>query len=443
MKIFQENIKDGISLEGHGTLEVNDRGSLYIDFICTRSNIRPDFRESIPNDTLDTNALLILNAETITGIKITSKNIIIKPQLFNSMQPEPTYYRIPLDEIISTTEDKSSYQNQSMIIECHENLLIPSNKSNSIVSTLGNESHSWNETELNIAENKINIIKHDNYSEIIIRGESFEEQEYLESILLYLKITSGNNLQPYYISVHKENIINEKVISIDLNNLNKSIPSPIPENAADVKGYRLDNYHYDLLENIIKIKQSSEHYFTTIASHWHNIWSAFHVKNLYIPNLVLSLSIEGILNDIFIPVLEKVTMDSEFEKIKKEINCKISKIDGIEEKYIKNINDYVNRWGNIHPKKALEILQEKDLIEKKQKEIWEILRNKSAHPRNSDNLKTIRKKDYERLVVCLGLFYVLILNVFKFEGAQFSFAKIKDEKIVLNPYINILYNNSI
>ena len=50
-----------------------------------------------------------------------------------------------------------------------------------------------------------------------------------------------------------------------------------------------------------------------------------------------------------------------------------------------------------------------------------------------------RRKDINRTIICLGLFYRLVLNVLAYKGAQYAFEKPKDGKLVIYEYINVLH----
>lgn len=155
--------------------------------------------------------------------------------------------------------------------------------------------------------------------------------------------------------------------------------------------------------------------------------------------LTVSIAIEGIMNDIFIPVISKELRDEFFEKEKSNIKEKIDTIENVSEEHIMIIKSSIDRWGNIHSKKALQHLVKSRLIEKKQLKCWEKLRNSSAHPKLTIQDEPRMRKNIERTNICLGLFYRLALNVFAYEGQQYSFDTTHDNELTVYEYVEILH----
>ena len=155
--------------------------------------------------------------------------------------------------------------------------------------------------------------------------------------------------------------------------------------------------------------------------------------------LTVSIAVDGILNDIFIPELTKRLMDMDFEIEKENIVEIIRHVEGVSDAHLKTITQFVERWGNIRSKKALQYMVEIGLIEKKQLNCWEKLRNSSAHPKLVVQDEQRKRKNIERTVICLGLFYRLSLNVYSYKGPQYSYEKAQDNDLTIKDYIKVLH----
>jgi hypothetical protein len=131
--------------------------------------------------------------------------------------------------------------------------------------------------------------------------------------------------------------------------------------------------------------------------------------------------------------------DEVFEEEKVRVSNLIGEIEGISDEHIESIMRYIEKWGNIHPKKSLDYLVTKGIVEKRHVKNWVDLRNSSAHPKLMVSSEGRKRKDIGRTIVCLGLFYRLALNVFSFKGAQYAYEEPKDDKLVIYTHINLLH----
>lgn len=432
-----QKLGDELKLSGHGTIKINAAGTIYLEFVCTqadgisRQNL---FNSHYPEDPFDSSKKLKLEIETIGGGIFTSSGFSL--DIKNNFTGTPLLLYIFLHEIEQTSEDTLNSTGSYLYFEFCEKSLVPKNKTNSTISSLGSESYNWNQTILEFDKSKISIVEHDDYVEVAASGE-FEIDKMYDSLTFYIGLTSGCMPQPY--ALMKRSGKNESAIIRTTNNSykRKNIPAPIPQNVS-IDGKVDTESHYKILENILAACHSRPIQFESTHTQWKRVWHGYNSQN-NIAMLSLAVSIEGLLNDIFIPKIKQIHDNQDFEITKNEIIKKISKLE-IEEKHKDSINKSIERWGNIHAPKALSILAEAELISETEKKAWEKIRHSSAHPTFIEQSDARQVKEFERMAQCLNLFYRLALNVFGYSGAQYEFGEPRNPSIVIRPYIDILMN---
>lgn len=87
VEVFQK-MDDGLKMSGHGTIKVNNVGTIYMEFICIASENVPRtlFSDSLPKDPLNDDHKLYLRAQTIDGDVYESDGFSIKINM-NSSRP--------------------------------------------------------------------------------------------------------------------------------------------------------------------------------------------------------------------------------------------------------------------------------------------------------------------------------------------------------------------
>lgn len=438
--VSQKELDNGYEFKGYGTIKSHENGSLYLDFICLESNKIMDFRTPIPEDSLDKKQSITMTANSIDGVGVLSRGLRIDTNFQNSLRSDPTFYRIglPCIEIVESS-DLEGADNKYLRLEFNEKCSVPANKSNKTESTLGKSSFSWNQTVLNHLGGEINIIHHEKFTEVYANGSEYDLDVLRDAIVFYLGFSSGKYIQPYF-EYRKDSDFETTVInSIDKKKLNVSIPTPISDMVHDQNNQRLDQDHFDLFYKIYEILADNPKVYESVYSQWKRVWHSFLSPDFSVPMLTISVAVEGVLNDIFIPSIADSIKDDEFESEKEIISLAVGGLGEISEEHIESIQNFIGRWGNIHPKKALVHLESIGVIEKRQIKNWSDLRNSSAHPKLMKQDESRRRKDISRTIICLGLFYRLILNVFSYKGAQYAFEKPKDNKLVIYEYINVLH----
>ncbi|MCW8830400.1 MAG: hypothetical protein OQK32_02650 [Gammaproteobacteria bacterium] len=440
IKIHQSKLDDGYVFEGYGIVKSADNGGLYLDFICKKSNKIIDFRTPIPEDSLDERQVMTMKALTIDGVELCSSGLRIESDFQKSLSEDPKLYKIGLSYIEFSEETDLTYNKEkTLYLEFNEECRIPKNKLNKTESTLGVRSSSWNQTVLNYEDFEINIIRHEDYTEVSANGNSIDLDKLRNAITFYLSFSSGVYIQPYFEYKREGACSVTEIRSIDRKKINNSIPAPVCDLVHDQNKVSLENLHFELFDNIYFIITSNDKVFDSIYSQWKRIWHSFLSPEISVPMLTISVAIEGVLNDIFIPKLSSDLRDESFEDEKSNIIDELEKNKAISNDHIESLTKYVEKWGNVHARKALNYLVDKNVIEKRQVNNWSDLRNSSAHPKLMKQDEGRKKKDLTRTIICLGLFYRLTLNVFAYKGAQYAYEKPKDNKLVIYEYVNVLH----
>lgn len=415
VKIWQE-IQTGIQLFGHGTIKINPTGCLYLEFICTETENLPNvlFNQKIPEDALLEEQKLFLEVESLDGDIFVSSGFSITVNMNTRRAPSCMY--IFLSEISSTSEpenysDKPNY----LHFEFSEHFDIPANKMNSESSTLGSMSSSWNETVIESDDISISMVKNDSYVTVNAIGE-FDTNIVLECLQFYIGFSGGAMLQPY-ITIRRTGA--EKTTTIhSINNSYKHKRSSNPMVSSVVeKDYQ--ESHYQLFKSMLDLRATKPKVYESIYSQWNQVWHSFQSKNA-ITSLTLSVAIEGLLNDIFIPAIKKNVKDEELEKDIKHIKTLVSELE-ISSQHKERLISSVSYWKNVTAAKALEYLVGEGVITTDEKKLWTKLRNECAHPKVRDASLASQQVDRDRVLSCLNLFHNLIFNVLKYSGPRFYF----------------------
>lgn len=367
IEVFQK-IDDGLMMSGHGTIKINTVGTIYIEFICTASENVPHalFNERLPKDPLNEEHKLYLRAQTINGDEYKSEGFSIEININSSYPPVHHYIFLSSIKSYSTAEPYEPTDNNYLYFEFAEYFNIPANKSNSVVSSLGEESHTRNQTLLDMGGYSISMVKHNGYTEVRVTG-SFEPDVLLPCLKFYIGFSSASMPQFVYILKRIGKDKQEIISSIANVQKHQNSSSPMSSGVGDEK-YRDSAYHYRFLENIIKLYKDNPKQFDSIYSQWERVWHSFQSKNS-IMILTLSVAIEGVLNDIYIPAIKAKKDNSKLETEIQEIKKKIETL--------KLTNDQRNRimgsvsyWKNITATKALDYLIEQGVITSADKKLW-------------------------------------------------------------------------
>ncbi|WP_438862743.1 hypothetical protein [Neptunicella sp.] len=435
VEIFQTE-SDGLRLKGHGSIKVNKVGTLYLEFISVEADKVPRafFAERIPKDSLDEKEILHLKAKSINGDMYESQGFSIEVNFNTNNQPTLLYVFLSSLTCRSQTKDYEPFDNQYLYFEFSERFDIPANKSNSETSTLGNESHTWNQTLINVENFNVSMVKHKTYTEVRVEGQ-FDIAEVKTCLLFYIGFTSASMPQ-LVLTVERDGKSKTEIISSVRNSQKlQSSTSPIASNVSTTKGDR-QQYHYNLFSNILALYRSQRGRFDSIYSQWERVWYAFQSQNSILM-LTLSVGIEGLLNDIYIPRIKKKNDNSALKAQIRKINKEIKKLE-LTKGQKERLCNSVGYWGNVTALNALDHLIEHNVITKEDKDRWKELRNESAHPRVKVDSLSCEIEEREKVLSCLNTFHKLILNTLSYSGPVALLNGNKDHDLIEVIFQNIL-----
>ncbi|WP_187808278.1 hypothetical protein [Aquipseudomonas alcaligenes] len=430
---IRQKIEHGLSLKGYGVLRINEVGTLYLEMICKEADGVPasDFYSAFPADPFDGTQKLYLEAKTLDGDSVYSEEFSIRIGVFD--RSPPFMLRLLLHEVyVLDTDRRGESLDDYLYFELFEKSGIPANKMNTMSSTYGSESMSWDESEISLNGSKVSILNKKDRTVVRASGK-FDSEELYKVLLFYIGMSSGVLPQPYCLIRNTSDSVSIHLKSTNKQLRNIKIPQPFPSATA---GGGWPNCQYDILREMIRVKTDAPLHFDSSYSQWMRVWHAFNSeKNITI--LTLGVAIEGLLNDIFIPALKINATDEAFEKSKVDLIVKLKEIEA-EDTHVDSLVKHVERWGNIHAGKALSMLVEKGMVLDDEKNAWGDLRNSAAHPKFKENTEARQEKEHKRISKCLTLFYRLILNIYSYDGPMYEFGKLRNADLVKREFVKIL-----
>ncbi|WIG78455.1 hypothetical protein KFZ67_06335 [Photobacterium damselae] len=411
--VFQK-MDDGLKMSGHGTIKINSVGTIYLEFICTISENVPLalFNERLPKDPLNDEHKLYLRTQTIDGDVYESDGFFIQINMNSSHPPVHHYIFLSAINSSSIAEPHESTEDSYLYFEFAEHFSIPANKSNSVVSTLGGESHSWNQTVLEMEGYSISMVKKPSHTEVCVTG-CFEPEELLPCLKFYIGFCSASMPQFVYMLKRTSGGKQEVISSITNNQKRQRSFSPMIASVGNEK-YSDSVYHYNLLKSIISVYKNNPKRFRSVYSQWERVWYSSQSKNS-IMILTLSVAIEGLLNDIYIPAIKRKKDNSELEAEIKKVKQQVKMLELTDDQRSRILGS-VSYWKNITAAKALDYLIEQSVITSLDKKLWQELRNESAHPKVHEENLAKEKLEREKVLSCLNLFHKLVLNTLMFSG---------------------------
>ncbi|WPX88512.1 hypothetical protein PsasTeo6_21920 [Pseudomonas asiatica] len=433
---ISQRLEAGVKLNGYGMLKINQVGTIYLEFICLeavnlKSQTTSGFHTVYPDDPFDANQKLYLEGQTLHGDKVFAKDFSIQISVFNRQPPYRIY--VYLNEIYFRNQDAQTQRsNNYMYIEMPGKAGMPANKMNTESNSYGGESSSWNETEIQMEETKVNIVNRNNRIEVRARGD-FDPDDLYQAILFYIGLSSGVLPQPYCSIQYRGGDGTMHFKSIRKGLIGKTIPAPITGAAV---GDGFPSSHFAILSSMLEIKSGNPLRFNSAYSQWQRVWHAFQSEN-NIAVLTLSVAVEGLLNDVFIPALKRTIVDQELEAAKAALIEQLIKIEGRDD-HRNTLISSVERWGNIHAAKALGLLIDLGLVTKEEKRAWSDLRNSAAHPTYKEETEAGELRMRRRISTSLTLFYRLLLNIFSYTGPMYEFQVNEKPKFVIRPYVQLL-----
>ncbi|MEB6625545.1 hypothetical protein MXM84_13705 [Acinetobacter pittii] len=433
VKIYQEH---GLILEGYGIIKINDFGTFYLEFICLKKKNIPHIKWELqlPSDMLDESQTCYLEATDTQGKIYKSEGFRFTLNVLSIVKT--SIHHILLINLKITTSSSINSKNY-LYLEFNQSLNIPRNKLNKSTSTLGTSSSSWNESIINFEKENYNIRivnnDKDNQNFIVVEGAE-DSEELIDCLAFYLGLTSGILLQPYY-SIYSYN--NQETITLYSTNklyLNKRFMPAIPYSLSnDI--FRDGEYHFNILRSSIQLSKEKPDIFRSIYAQWKRVWYSYNSEQ-EITNLTLTTAIEGLLNDIFIPILSRTKRDEKLENDINKIKVIIKNLE-IEQTYKDRLMGSISYLKNITANKALSLLVDSAILKKEEIEAWKLLRNEVAHPKvKVYNLsKQYQKK--ENFFLCINLFNSLIFQILPYTGPINYFNASKETDILIFNYKNL------
>lgn len=418
----------GLELRGHGKLMINPTGLIYLELVCKPIE-RPAVSSVLikyPQSPFDESQKLELKATTIQGWIFEASGFSL--QMNNIFTEKSFVLNIPLEFIELHYETPyTSEHKTSLNFEICERCRIPTNKLNTVKASLkGFESYNWNQTLIEIDKPacEISIIDHETYMEVNASGD-FDLDEVYESLLYYLALSSGRLPQPYAVVRRSGHAHTLQLRSINKSYRTHTIAEPFPALATATEW---PDVHYEILSGMLEVRSTNPNLFRSGYAQWARVWHAYRSQT-NVTLLTLGVAIEGLLNDVYIPSLEASQQDAELEKAKAHIVQELNKL-SIEDNHKATLISSVEKWGNMHPKKALSIYVERGIIDKDERQSWIDLRNSSAHPKAAGVSNALSKKEFKRMCDCLGLFYIFSLSIFGYRGPVYKFGKINNPDLL-------------
>jgi hypothetical protein len=433
---------NGLKLSGHGLIKINVSGALLCDFICTSATgiHLYAFGESYQFDNEDDSKNLKFIAVDIQGNTWEAENFALHLKMMRAAPPFKCDFL--LSEIVHQSKQIIPVQQQNYLwFESLERSYIPKNKINTIKDTLTGESFNRNQTDLDMDDFQLSIVDQENYTTVYASG-NFNVDSLFDALKFYIGFTSGTMPSAYVLTTRAGDDMKHHIRSINKKINKTKIPRPINDMLMLSQDEWNDPHHFQLLPNILAIQKKLPRFFNSTVSQWKRVWQGFNATQS-ITALTLTVSIEGLLIDLFIPELEAERADASFENQKNEIIKILSKTE-INSIHLETIITHVMRWGNIHANAALKILAEKGLITKGEVKAWVDLRNSSAHPKFAEMTAKREAKERGRLMRCLTLYYKLNLNIYGYTGAYTLYepSEVMDVMMPIVEIFNVGFDSS-
>ncbi|EJI1392919.1 hypothetical protein NDL37_002590 [Vibrio parahaemolyticus] len=415
VRVFQK-CEEGMEFSGHGTIKINSVGTIYLEFICTEEKRSPNvfFSERFPKDPLDANQKLFLEVETVEGDIFKASGFSMN--LSMSIRQPPSVQHIFLPSIVSAyqVEDKliSNKDEKYLCFEFMEHFNIPANVSNETKSTLEGESHKFNQIDIHMDGYLVTMIKHDKYTQVRVKGV-FDVETIKNCLKFYIGFSCGSMPQLGYIIERTGLTVFETLSSVSNSQKLQLSKTPMVSNLS-TNTCMSGSYHYDLFKCIVELYQTYPKRFESIVAQWERVWFAGQ-SNDVILTLTLSVAIEGVLNDVYIPHIKAVRDSDEADKEKAFIKQQLKKTELSVQQRERIINS-VSHWNNVTSSHALSYLIKKGLLVKGDKKNWTELRNSCAHPKVIDKTIDEEREEASSVFACLNLFYRLILNTLSYSG---------------------------
>tara|TARA_R110001583_G_scaffold137343_1_gene289020 strand:- start:102 stop:1328 length:1227 start_codon:yes stop_codon:yes gene_type:complete len=395
-----------------------------------------NIKDTVPLDLLNQEEKIYGEFITLGGSVLRSQGFTVEMDTFSKRHKRVMYVVLPY---IENFEERVPWHkgNTYLNFEFSEYVDIPFNKSNETISTsTSSKSISRNEAVIKMDDYEVSILKESEYSSVKVSGD-FNAYELLDCIIFYIGFSCGCMPQPYIITICDGDEVITKIKSINNQKSHKRSSNPIPSNVI-INSQSSGEYSYSLLKKIILLQQNNLQWFTSIYNQWARVWHGYDSID-DVSELVLSVAVEGVLNDVYIPVFKKSRIDIKLSDDIELIKKAISTLD-VEESYKSRLKGSVSHWRDITASNAFDILIGEEIINANDKKIWKAIRNDSAHPKNKVLNSAEEMKKRNEVIRCLNLFHKLVLNIIGYSGPTNLFEVGNKKPMVELKHINVLHD---
>lgn len=417
--IHQPAMKDGVELRGYGVIKITEQGRLYIDFICTSESERALSHDKIPEDSHDEQQTLCLSASALSRLSIESSGLCIRRTLQNMISGIPRMLRIYLEYIeVYDAFDEGYLSGNDFQLEYLGASYIPANCSNSYSYRDGSKEESWDQADIKNALFEFSHVDNKGHCRISCKNlVDASINDLRDSIWLYLSLASGSDVQIYY-EFHEGNrpksILRSHNKRKAVSQIGSALPYVMNGNSDEAR------HHYELLLKIYHFGRVNREGFESLSGYWSRVCNSFLAPDFSVSMLTLAVSIEGLINDLFLEKIAAKNRDSKFEEKKLEITEAVRRSLNIDHVHIDTICKQVSNWGRINTKSALSYLESNGVIDSLHVKKWSDLRNSSAHPSSVTFSAGREEKNTVRTIVCIGLMYRIILFLLQYKGEFFQ-----------------------
>lgn len=260
VEIFQLK-QNAIRMFGYGTIKIDEFGQIFLYFICMGRENFPNklLNITLPKDPLDNTECLYLRVKDINNNEYRADKISFKINNFPSSLPKN--YTIALPSIYSMSKAKK-IESSYLYLQFLEKCKIPTNKYNTLESSLGSTSMFWNQTDIKIDKYLVSIIKYESHTEVSVTG-IFDIKTLLDCLKFYIGFSSSSMPQFYYMQTVENGDKKEIFSSIDNSRKYQFSCSPMVESIGN-EDYKDYQYHYHTLKNIIKLYKEKNKFFESI-----------------------------------------------------------------------------------------------------------------------------------------------------------------------------------
>ena len=406
----------GLKISGHGQIKINKTGCLYIEMIYTSVQNTPRataFYEKIPADSIDSGQTLRLSAKDLDETEYTSESFSITSPAFGWRDSGKIQTIL---KSISFTPRGFPGQNPNLThFEFSEHFTPPCNEISETKTDYG-ESISRNKISINTTEFNARFLIKGKYSIASIETtEPFDTEKLLHCLRLYVGLSDGSYIQPYFIKSSKKGVGRATIQSINNSLSRHRYSNPLP-GYINIQGKAGYEHHHEMLISIIKSCVHDRKTFNSIYNNWTKAWHAGTSSNL-IASLGLTTAIEGILNDIYIHKIKEAKSNDQktamLDKTKRFIK-EASDLDEDAKRYILNSIPYMT---NITPKTALSALEEDGFLPSNSAKTWSKLRNYCAHPKSTrEENPSFDKNSVSEFITCINTLNTLIFGALRHNG---------------------------